>query len=276
MRTWVKKIGALTSKPYSFKSRSWELKYLESLDLYDSLNSNIKIHYKNSQILRILPNINENINEEWITDKIRFSYDSINRWRFISPLIQQDSQFIQISWNKAFFFIQQFQKENSNHFTRFIGGNYTSLESLYSLKLLQQKITNSSIELHEYKNQTKVDFFSSNLINFSSKTNQVYLFVGTNLRLENPILNLKFRKLSKKKNIFIGFIGSSYNTTIYMQHIGNNTDHLLKILQGKHKFNFLIKKFFTNNLWNKPNITCILGFRLSNKIWFRVYKKYFI
>ena len=97
-------IGALTSKPYSFKSRSWELKYLESIDLHDSLGSNIKVNYRGSTILRILPNINENINEEWITDKIRFSYDSLYRWRFNIPLIKDatNQMYKETSWNQIF------------------------------------------------------------------------------------------------------------------------------------------------------------------------------
>jgi len=224
----IKKIGALTSKPYSFKSRSWELKYLESIDLNDTLGSNIKIDYKNSQILRILPNINESINEEWISDKIRFSYDSLNRWRFNTPLMKKNDLFVPCSWKESFNVINKFLTKFPVHNTTIVAGNYNSLETLSAMKYLSFKIPQSQLKLNGFKNGLNNDNFSTSLLKLKNnyKHQKVFIFVGSNLRLESPILNLKFRKLSKKQNVLIGYIGSAYNATSYMHHIGNNTQSL--------------------------------------------------
>ena len=256
------KIGALTSKPYSFKSRSWELKDLESIDLNDSLNSNIKLHYKNSQILRILPNINENINEEWITDKVRFSYDSLNRWRFNTPLILNENKFISSSWNEAFLFIKNFVANNPKHVTKIFGGNYNSLESLLAMKLLSYDIKPVQITLTTNKNPFNNDIINNNLLNINTRKKQIFVFIGTNLRIENPILNLRFRKLSKKNKILIGYIGASYNSTSYMYHLGSNIKKILDLINGKNKFCFLIKKFSVNL---KFPLTFILGLDYQNR-----------
>ena len=83
-------IGALTSKPYAFKTRSWELKNIDTIDLFESVCSNIKVDVRGSEIMRILPVLNEKLNEEWISDKSRFAYDGLQRKRFINPMIKQN------------------------------------------------------------------------------------------------------------------------------------------------------------------------------------------
>lgn len=95
-------IGALTAKPYAFTIRPWELQNIETIDIFDSLCSNIRIDFKNSNIIRILPINNEFINNEWISDKTRFGYDSLKRWRFIYPMFKNNNIFYQTSWNVLF------------------------------------------------------------------------------------------------------------------------------------------------------------------------------
>lgn len=269
----IKKIGALTSKPYAFKSRSWELKTLESIDLQDSLGSNIKINYRGSEIMRILPNINEFINEEWITDKCRFSYDAINRWRFDTPLIKENNIYTQYSWKEVFNKIKYLIKSNNIKNIISYVGPYSSLENIIVLKDLLTKKENFHFQTNSVNNTLNNDFLLKNLLMQNTfkikKSNIVFFFLGINLRIENPILNLRFRKLSKKKNILLFNIGGSYNNTCYMYHLGNNIKHIYKILEGKHYANILISKFLNKN--NKINsyfqnpINIIIGNNINSR-----------
>ena len=234
------KIGALTSKPYSFKSRPWELKHIETLDLHDTLCSNIKISYKGSEIWRIRPSLNENINEEWISDKARFAFDGLNRWRYITPLYKSKKGFIQSSWKRIFKKLNLDLKEkNINHIEAFTGP-YIGIKQSFLIKKTLNKIGSVNINTTNFTN----DFFEINIINKKKKFKNpiVYIFNNINLRLENPVLNLYFRKYSKKSNVNIYFIGPSYNTTIYMKNISQNSNSLIKILKGKHKLCSIINK----------------------------------
>ena len=101
-------VGALTSKPFAFTSRPWELKSYNSIDLLDAMHSNIRIDVRGTKIMRILPRVNENINDEWITDKIRFAYDGFRNQRLYSPMVLSNSKFIKVSWQKVIFFLKTF------------------------------------------------------------------------------------------------------------------------------------------------------------------------
>jgi len=100
-------VGALTSKPYAFKARPWELKSFESIDILDSYCSNIRIDLRGLEIMRILPRLNEDINEEWITDKIRYCYDSFNKQRISRPFIKITNKFIKVSWKNVFLWVSK-------------------------------------------------------------------------------------------------------------------------------------------------------------------------
>lgn len=259
-------IGALTSKPYSFKSRPWELKYLETIDFFDSLGSNIKINYKGSSIYRVLPSLNERINEEWITDKTRFAYDGLTYWRFINPVIKKNGSFISKSWKSVFSEINMYIKDFKISNFEIYSGPYVSVESLIFFKAIALKKNNINFSGHLTKN---VDFKSSFLIdsfkiNPNIKSSQCYLLLNINLRIENPLLNLKLRKLSKKRNVLIAYIGSSYKNTFYSYHLGNNFLNLKQIFEGKSWFSVIISNFFKNTLKNKKNIMIIKNEFLEN------------
>lgn len=243
-------VGALTSKPYSFKSRPWELKTLESIDLQDSLGSNIKINYRGSDILRVIPNLNEAINEEWISDRARFSYDSLNRWRFNSPLIKNRTSGVyeEKSWQEAFKSIKVLIKDKQIKTGWGVLGPYLSLETLTAIKS-----TFDQIPQFGYSSKFKeINSSTYNLYSGLTATQevltvnkkQVLLLVGTNLRLENPILNLRLRKLSKKSNTLIGYIGPAYASTVYCHHLGASLNILKSIVTGKSWFNILSNQFY--------------------------------
>ncbi len=250
MRNYNIYFGALTSKPYAFKARSWELKSIETIDLFDSLGSNIRIDIRGSEIMRILPINNNIINEEWISDKARFAYDSLKRQRFINPMINKHGIFIQSSWKDTFNFI--YKTLNSSNFHNFVinTGNLIDLEHIVSLnnltKQLNKKI-NLSINSKDFINADLQEYYLLNNDIFKYNGHKVLLLIGINIRLENPILNIKFKRLSNLNNILIGYVGSKYNNNVNFIHLGNNISVLDKIFSGRHSFCNLALNFIKFN-----------------------------
>lgn len=265
----LKLIGALTSKPYAFTARSWELKNIETIDLFDSLGSNIKIDIRGSEIMRILPINNDFINEEWISDKTRFAYDGLKRWRFTTPLIKKNNMFIQSSWKEVFEIVERKIKETKFKNILIQTGNYTDLETLAALDTFKTTLPNVFINNDLTINGDKQNYFLDikDFQNISGE--KVYILVGLNLRLENPVLNIRLRRLSTQDNILIAFIGSKYDYNINLYHLGNSITVVKNLLSGKHFFvrlliNFLKKKKIKNLYKNE--ITWILGTELINQL----------
>lgn len=247
----IKLIGALTSKPYAFTARSWELKNVETIDLLDSSCSNIKVSVRGSEIMRILPINNEFINEEWISDKTRFAYDGLKRWRFIAPLVKKNNSFIQVSWKEALQEVATRLKKDKFKNIILNTGNFTDLETLATLKTWSNNYNNIIINSQNYINCDKENFcFNLNSSN-NVEENTVYILSGINLRFQNPVLNIKMRKLSLQDNIIIGYIGSNYNNNLNCFHLGNNFAALINILRGKHPFLSLINRFLKNRVNSK-------------------------
>jgi len=183
-----KKKGALTSYSYSFTSRHWELKSIETIDLFDSTCSNIRIDTRGSKIMRILPIINENINQQWISDKTRFAYDSIYKWRFISPLLKKNNKFINLTWREAIYF---FEKELSsslkkNNSVQVYTGPFLSMEDLIipdgfsyetiqdiQLDILVDDLTqpNTFFQLYGVDNNGKAELIQQNFLQIEGHLN---------------------------------------------------------------------------------------------------------
>jgi len=251
MKNSIVLYGALTSKPYSFKARSWELKTIETIDLFDSLGSNIRVDIRGSEVLRVLPLNNEYVNEEWISDKARFAYDGLKRDRFINPMIKSNGVFIQSSWKEAINFIEKNTTPELYNNIIINTGNFTDLQHITALTSLYKNLHNKfniSVNPGQNINADFQEFYTldPNLFNFKGK--KVFLLVGTNLRLENPILNIKVKKLSNNNNVLIGYIGSRYDSNVNFIHLGNNLSILTTIIEGKHYFSTLISNFLKTNL----------------------------
>ncbi len=241
--------GALTSKPYAFKARSWELRSIETIDLFDSLGSNIRVDIRGSEIMRILPVVNECINGEWISDKARYAYDGLTRDRYINPMVKQKGYFVQSTWKNVFMIIRSLHSKNYKNFI-INTGNFVDLETFSALDILSKTLHskyNLSINTHLSRN---LDFqenytINSKMLSFNGK--KVFLLVGVNLRLENPILNIRFKKLSNASNVLIGYIGARHDHNINFIHLGNNFKVLTNILIGKHNFCTICSSFLKTN-----------------------------
>lgn len=253
MKNSIVLYGALTSKPYSFKARSWELKTIETIDLFDSLGSNIRLDIRGSEIMRILPINNEIINEEWISDKARYAFDGFKRERFINPMIKKNNVFVQANWKETFNYITE--QINIRKLDNLVinTGNFTDLEHFAALTDFSNKIRtkyNLSINTENNYNGDLQEYYTINSNFFNVKGPKVFVLVGINLRLENPILNIKLKKLSSNNNVLIGYIGSKNNYNFNCEHLGNNISVLKKIIKGNHPFSTVISNFLKKNLKN--------------------------
>lgn len=236
-------IGALTAKPYAFKARPWELKSVETIDLFESLNSNIRVDIRGSDVMRILPLNNEFLNEEWISDKTRHAYDGLKRRRFINPMIKKNNFFITASWKEVIFEIKNTLKNRS--FNNYIlnTGNFNDLENISSIENFKNNFSKVTMNSNELIN---VDFSSNYLLNsnlLKPVGSKAFLLIGTNLRLDNPVLNIRFKKLAQNESILLGYVGPKYNYNLNIIHIGNTLDILKKIFEAKHYFATLALMF---------------------------------
>jgi len=268
-------VGALTSKPFTFRARSWELKKQEGIDVLDSLGSNIKIDIFNNEIVRILPKTNFNINKEWISNKTRFFFDSLKYQRIKYPLLKnEENKFQKISWFQAFNIINQKIITTDSSEIKSIIGDLVDLESLFLLKKNLNKIGISNIIYEKFlKNKNfkiNSDLTSNFLFNNTLKSIEeadVCLIIGSNIRQEGSILNIHLINRLKKGNFKISFIGNKTDFTYPVNHLGLTLDVLVKILLGKHSFCKDLKKakkpliIVGENIINQKN-----GFNIISKL----------
>lgn len=253
----VQRIGALTSKPYAFMARSWELKIYESIDIFDNLGSNIRFDINNLKILRILPKINKTLNENWITDKVRFSYDGLQKQRLNNPLIRKNSILIPETWPVTFRWLQNFFSHNSfktnKNFHPSINaycGDLVDLETLYIFKEFLNKSGNLIFKNNNFNNFNSLNFRQAYVCTLKANTLKFYktlFLINLNIRLENPILNLKIRKIIYKLSLKIFNLGFSYNLTYSYINLGNNIFSFINFLEGK---SLICQNFLMNNKLN--------------------------
>nr|YP_010118074.1 NADH dehydrogenase subunit 11 [Phytophthora palmivora]QPN54124.1 NADH dehydrogenase subunit 11 [Phytophthora palmivora] len=268
-------VGALTSKPYTFKARSWELKKKEGVDILDSIGSNIKIDIFNNEIVRILPKTNFNINKEWISNKTRYFFDSLKYQRLKYPLLKDnENNFHKISWLDALNIInKKFITTDSSNIQGIIG-NLTDLESLFLLKKNFNKLGISNINYEKFLNNQQIKINSDLTSNFlfnntlkSIEESDLCLVIGSDIRKEGSILNIHLINRLKKGNFKIAYIGNKIDFTYPVKHLGLTFKTLMNIILGKHFFCKDLKKakkpliIIGENILNQKN-----GFFLLSKL----------
>jgi len=267
-------VGALTSKPYAFAARSWELKSIETIDILDSIGSNIRIDIRGSEIMRILPRLNESINEDWITDKTRFFYDGLKVQKLQTPFIKLKNNFIMCSWSSVFLWLNlKLLKTNSVELNGIIS-NLSDSETIITLKDFLTLKGSSNFYIQDY-NYINFDFRQNFLLNISLleiEKLDFAILIGLNPRLELPLLNLRFRKSVKYNKSLIVSLGFSYPLTYNSLNLGSNILNLIQILEGT---SFLCKVF----LKSKSRILIfgnVLSLRLDINNLMEVFKTTFL
>ncbi len=232
-------VGALTSKPYEFKVRSWELKKTESIDVLDAVGSNIRIDSKGREVMRILPRLNEEINEEWISDKARFSYDGLKYQRLDRPMVKQNGILQDASWEKSFAAIAEKIKVTTPSQIGGIAGDLTDVESMFVMKELLSKIGSHNYDCRQdgsllSNEHRSLYIFNTGISNIQES--DFCLIFGSNPRLEAPILNAKIGYAARKGLMDVALIGNKADLTYEYKHLGNNPWILKQLSDGDHPY----------------------------------------
>ncbi|KAI1330640.1 hypothetical protein F5Y16DRAFT_362314 [Xylariaceae sp. FL0255] len=234
-------VGALTSKPYAFRARPWELKKTESIDVLDGLGSAIRVDSRGLEVMRIQPRLNDDVNEEWINDKTRFACDGLKTQRLTMPLVRRDGKFEPASWEQALSEIGAAYQQlapGANEF-KVIAGELTEVESLVAMKDLANKLGSDNLALDMPSGNQPiahgVDVRSNYLFNskiWAAEDVDCLLLVGTNTRTEAAGLNARIRKQWLRSDLEIGVVGESWESTFEFEHLGSDLAALKKALTG--------------------------------------------
>jgi NADH-quinone oxidoreductase subunit G len=190
-------VGALTNKPYAFQARPWELKKTESVDVFDAMGASIRIDTRGKSVLRVLPRLNEEINEEWINDKSRFAIDGLSKQRLDKSYLKNEKKLEPTNWDVALQSIVSELKNRNPKNTMALSGNFSDIESLYSAKSFLHSLGSKYYDCRFDNAQFIEGHRSSYLFNSSIQDideADAILLVGTNPRWEAAVLNARIRK----------------------------------------------------------------------------------
>jgi NADH dehydrogenase (ubiquinone) Fe-S protein 1 len=238
-------VGALTSKPYAFHARPWELKNTESIDVMDAVGSNIRVDSRGVQVMRIQPRTNDDVNEEWISDKTRYAYDGLKFQRLTVPLIKQGDRFISASWEDAMAAIANGLASSGakDDEIQAVAGHLADTESLVALKDLINSLGSDNLALDQVGGHASpihgVDVRSNYLFNSTIpgiETADVILLIGTNPRHEAAVLNSRIRKSWLHTGLEVGYIGDLADTTYGYDYLGTDVKALSNFIAGRGAF----------------------------------------
>ncbi|XP_062150827.1 NADH dehydrogenase [ubiquinone] iron-sulfur protein 1, mitochondrial [Alnus glutinosa] len=233
-------VGALTSKPFAFKARNWELKGTESIDVTDAVGSNIRIDSRGPEVMRILPRLNEDINEEWISDKTRFFYDGLKRQRLNDPMIRAaDGRFKAVSWRDALAVVAEVAHQAKPEEIVGIAGQLSDAESMMALKDFLNKMGSNNVWCEGNGVNTDADLRSGYLMNSGIaglEKADVFLLVGTQPRVEAAMVNARIQKTVRATRAKVGYIGPAADFNYDHQHLGTGPQTLIEIAEGRHPF----------------------------------------
>ncbi|MGA7383450.1 MAG: NADH-quinone oxidoreductase subunit NuoG, partial [Methylocella sp.] len=223
-------VGALLPKPYSFKARSWELVKTESIDVMDALGSAIRIDTRGREVMRILPRINDAVNEEWISDKTREIADGLKTKRLDRPFVRENGKLREASWQAACQAIAAKVKQTSPERIGAIAGDLCAVEEMFALQLLMQSLGAVSLDCRQ--DGAKLDpslgrasyIFNPAIAGIDQADGLT--IVGANPRKEAPVLNARIRKRWLKGGFPIGVIGEKADLTYEYAYLGAGPETL--------------------------------------------------
>jgi NADH-quinone oxidoreductase subunit G len=228
-------VGALTSMPYEFKARSWELTKTESVDVMDAIGSAIRIDTRGREVMRILPRINDAINEEWISDKTRHVADGLKTQRLDRPYIRKDGKLASASWPEAFAAIAAKTKGTAAARIGAIAGDLATVEEMFALKTLMDKLGVANIDCREdgsklHPRHGRASYLFNSTIAGIEEADAI-MIIGSNPRIEAPVLNARIRKRWTRGDCLIGVVGEQADLTYKYNYLGAGPDSLAAFVE---------------------------------------------
>ena len=232
-------VGALTSKPYAFVARPWELSKTESIDTMDALGAAIRIDARGPEVLRVLPRLNEDVNEEWLSDKSRFACDGLKRQRLDRPYVRVAGKLREADWSEAFAAVARKLAGIPGDRIAAIAGDQPDVETMLLLKELLASLGSANIDCRQDGAQLDPSnragyIFNSTIAGIEQA--DALLLVGSNPRLEAPVLNARIRKRWLAGNFPIAVVGTAKDLTYRAENLGTGPKVLAEIAAGRHAF----------------------------------------
>lgn len=237
-------VGALTSKPYAFEARPWELTKTESVDVMDAVGSNIRIDSRGREVMRVLPMLNEDVNEEWISDKTRYACDGLARQRLDKYYMKVDGKLQAASWHDAFDAIGEKVRGLDGSKIGAIAGDMCDAEAMTALKDLMTALGSNNIDCRQDGAKLTTGAragYTFNTTIAGIEDADACLVVGSNPRLEAPIINARLRKRMVEGGFKVGMVGEAVDLTYRYEHLGAGPQTLKEIVDGTHSFCEILK-----------------------------------
>jgi len=233
-------VGALTSKPFAFTARPWELNKTESIDVMDALGSAIRVDTRGREVMRILPRVNEDINEEWISDKSRHIWDGLKTQRLDRPYVRKDGRLVPSSWQEAFAAIKAAVSATSGDKIGAIAGDLATVEEMYALSELVRALGSQNLDCRQDGAQLDPSngrasyIFNPTIAGIDEA--DALLIVGANPRIEASVLNARIRKRWRRGGFPVGLIGQQADLRYKYDYLGAGTDTLDDLAAGNGSF----------------------------------------
>jgi len=239
-------VGALTSKPFAFTARPWELTKTESIDVMDAVGSAIRVDSRGREVMRVMPRINEQVNEEWISDKTRFIWDGLRTQRLDRPYVRRNGKLAAASWPEAFAAIRTAVAAAKPDRIGAVAGDLAAVEEIYALKLLMLALGSANIDCRQDSaaldpSLGRGSYIFNPTIEGIEQADSV-LIVGANPRLEASVLNARIRKRYRMGDLPIGVIGEAADLRYSYTSLGNGPETLKELAHGKGEFLDVLKK----------------------------------
>ncbi len=237
-------VGALTSKPYAFTTRPWELRKTETIDVMDAVGSNIRVDTRGPEVMRVIPRLNEDVNEEWLADKSRFSYDGLKRQRLDRPYVRKDGKLQPATWAEAFAAIAAKVKGVPGDRIAALAGDLVDAESMVALKDLVEGLGSKNLDCRQdgavFDTSARAGYLFNTTIAGIEKADAI-LLIGTNPRWEATLINARIRKRYLMGGLKVGVIGQQLDMTYPTTYLGAGPQTLQDVVDGKHAFSDVLK-----------------------------------
>ncbi|WP_019995314.1 NADH-quinone oxidoreductase subunit NuoG [Aureimonas ureilytica] len=239
-------VGALTSRPYAFQARPWELTKTETVDVMDAVGSSIRVDTRGREVMRILPRTNEDVNEEWISDKTRFVWDGLRTQRLDRPYVRRDGRLQPASWSEAFDAIKARVSATDASRIGAIAGDLANLEEMWALKRLMGQLGSGHFDCRQDGSKLNpADGRASYIFNTTIagiENADALLIIGANPRFEAPVLNARIRKRWRRGGFPIGMIGEAIDLRYAVTHLGAGPQTLGEIEKANGDFYEALRK----------------------------------